>query len=117
MGDFTYKEYTEEETAIYHEAMDTIMKGLEQGLGFHESCSGISIKDEQLKGFILDDALKIMIADMHYNKGLSLEHVADALQVSIETINKANAEMLEDIEISAIAEYKMNNPNGLSGSA
>jgi hypothetical protein len=117
MGDFTYKEYTKEETAIYHEAMDTIMKGLEQGLGFYESCSGISIKDEELKGFILDDALKIMIADMHYNKGLSLAHVADALQVSIDTINKANAEMLEDIEISAIAEFKMDNPQGLSGTA
>jgi hypothetical protein len=117
MGNFTYKEYTEEETKIYHEAMDKIMKGLEKGLGFHESCNSIIIKDEELKGFILDDALKIMIADMHYNKGLTLLHVADTLQVSIETINKANAEMLEDIEISATAEYKMNNPHGLSGSA
>ena len=117
MGDFTYKEYTEEETEIYHEAMDNIMKGLEKGLSFHESCSGIVIKDEQLKGFILDDALKIMIADIHYNKGLPLQHVADALQVSIDTIKKANAEMLEDIEITAIAEYKMNNPQGLTGNA
>jgi hypothetical protein len=117
MGDFTYKVYTEEETQIYHESMDKIMKGLEKGLSFHESCSGIIIKDEQLKGFILDDALKIMIADIHYKKGLSLQHVADALQVSIDTINKANAEMLEDIEITATEAYKMNNPHGLTGNA
>jgi hypothetical protein len=117
MGDFTYKEYTEEETEIYNDSMDKIMRGLEEGLGFHESCSGIRVDNEELKGFILDDALKIMIADMHYKKGIPLVEVADALRVSIDTINKANTEMIEDIEMTAIEAYKMDNPNGLSGTA
>ena len=101
MKDFTYKDYTEEETEIYNAAMDKIMEGLEQGLPFTESCEHAIVEDEQLRRFIIDDALKIMIADIHYKRGLSLGHVADALRVSIDTINKANTEMLEDIEISA----------------
>jgi hypothetical protein len=117
MEDFTYKEYTEEETKIYHEAMDKIMEGLEEGLTFHESCSAVIVKDEQLKEFIRDDALKIMIADTHYTKGLSLQHLADTLQIPIDTIDKANAEMLEDVEISAAGMYRMNNPHGLAGTA
>lgn len=117
MKDFTYKEYTEEETKIYHEAMDKIMEGLEQGLTFPESCKAVIVEDEQLRGFIIDDALKIMIADIHYKRGLSLGHVADALHVSIDTITKANAEMLEDVEISSVRMYRMNNPSGPVGTA
>ena len=117
MNDFAYKEYTEEETKIYHEALDKIMEGLEQGLTFPESCKAAIVEDERLRGFIIDDALKIMIADIHYKRGLSLEHVADALQVSIDTITKANAEMLEDVEISSAGMYRMNNPSGPVGTA
>ena len=115
MGDFTYKEYSEEENKIYHEAMDKIMDSLRKGLRFHEACSTAHVEDKELKRFIEDDALKIIIADMYFVKGLSLQNVADTLQVSIDTISKANSEMLEDVEIMATEMYKMNNPDSPEG--
>ena len=117
MKDFTYKEYTEEETKIYEMAMDKIMKGLKEGLSFHECCNSLTIEDEELKGFITDDALKIVIADMHYNRGLSLEHVADTIQLPMDVINKANEEMMEDVEITTIEMSRMSNPLGQTGTA
>lgn len=117
MEDFAYKEYTEGETKIYNEAMCKIMEALEKGLTFEEACGAAKVEDEQLRGFILDDALKVAIADMFYRKGFPLPEVAAALQVSIDRINKANAEMLEDVEISATEMYRMNNPNGPVGNA
>lgn len=117
MEDFTYKEYTEEENEIYNKAMDEIMAALKNGLKFNEACSAINVEDKELQSYIEDDALKIIIADMHYVKGFSLQNVADDLEVSIETINRANAEMMEDVAMTATELYKINNPERPIGNA
>ena len=117
MEDFTYKEYTEEESRIYNEAMDSVMDGLQNGLSFAAACGRLEIEDETLKKFIMDDALKIMIADIHFKKGLSLEHVSGTLGVPIGMVKKAQGEMLEDIEISTTQVYKSLNPDSPVGNA
>ena len=117
MENFTYKEYTEEESKVYNEAMDSIMEGLQSGLSFADACVHLEIEDEKLKEFVMDDALKIMIADIHFNKGLPLEHVSSTLNVPIEAVKKAQREMLEDIEISTTQVYKSLHPDSPIGNA
>jgi hypothetical protein len=117
MEDFHYKEYTEEESRIYHDAMDRIMEALQSGMNFHDACGTAVVGDEELKRFIEDDALKIMIADMHFKKGLPLEEVADTLKVPVDIIIKADAEMLEDISISTAEVFKAANPDAQFGNA
>jgi predicted transposase YdaD len=117
MENFTYKEYTEEESRIYNEAMDSIMEGLEKGFSFADACGRLDIEDEELKGFIMDDALKIMIADMHFNKGLSLEHISGSLSVPLDLVKRAQREMLQDIEISTTQVYKSLHPDSPIGNA
>jgi len=117
MEDFTYKEYTEEENNIYNEAMKSIMDGLWNGMNFREACSSVCPDNQALKGYIEDDALKIMIAEMHFIKGLSLQNVADTLQLSMDIINKAHAEMMEDVEITSTEIYRLKNPDRPIGNA
>jgi hypothetical protein len=117
MENFRYKEYTEEETTIYHDAMDKIMDGLHNGMNFHDACGAADVADEELKRFIVDDALKIMIADMHYKKGMAFEDLAGVLKVPIDTITRAHAEMLEDISISTSEGFKSANPDAQFGTA
>src|SRR4030042_4250180 len=117
MGDFTYKEYSTDESKIYDAAMAQIIEGLRNGLSFNDACSAVTVEDKELKGFIEDDVLKIMIADLHYVKGLSLPEVASVLKVSIETTNRANLEMLEDVGITSMEVYKQNNPDKPVGNA
>jgi hypothetical protein len=116
MTDFKYKEYSEEENKIYDEAIAKIREALKNGLNFNEACSIINV-DEGLKKFIVDDALKVMIAEMHYAKGMSLRQVADTLKVSIKDVDIANMEMLEDVGITAAEIYKMSNHGGPMGNA
>jgi hypothetical protein len=117
MEEFSYKEYTEEESRIYHEAMNKIMEGLKSGLSFDESCSCAEVSDKQLRLFIQDDALKIVIADMHYTKGISLERIAEELKVEVDTLSRADAEMLQDIEITSSEIYRAQNPGNPTGTA
>lgn len=117
MDEFEYKKYTLEEKKIYNEALPKIIEGLKKGLKFNEACAITNVEDKDLKEFIIDDALKVMIAELHYAKRFSLQEVADRLDVPIETINKANREMLEDVKRTARAIFKMENPDTTIGDA
>jgi len=117
MKDLKYKEYSEEESRVYNEAMGKIMEGLQKGLPFDEACEAADIRDADLKAYIVDDALKILIADMHYVKGLPLENVTDAFGVSTDTVLKANLEMMEDIEITATEIYRNSQSGNHVGNA
>jgi hypothetical protein len=117
MEEFRYKEYTEEESRIYHETMEKIMEGLTRGLPFDEACSAVEVPDLQLRGFIEDDALKIVIADMHYTKGISLEQVAEELNIQVDKLRRANDEMLQDIEMTSAEVYRAQNPGSPAGDA
>jgi hypothetical protein len=105
MADVQYKQYSPEEDRIYSEAITKIREGMQNGLSFEDACNSIDVKDEELKEFILDDALKIMIAEMHYGKAMALEEVAKALNVSMGRISKASLEMIEDAGIAAAKMY------------
>jgi len=117
MEGFQYKEYTEEESRIYNEAMENIMAELQKGLSFDEACASLDIADSELKDFVVDDALKVLIADIHYAKKLPLQHVADTFKVSMDIINKANMEMMQDVEIAASEVYMTKHPGGHIGNA
>lgn len=116
MEDVKYKEYTTGEDKIYNEAMSKIREGLRNGLNFNEACSVVNV-DGELKKYIIDDALKVMIAEMHYAKGMTLKQVADALKVSFKTVDVANMEMLEDVGITAAEVYKRSNHGNPIGNA
>ena len=47
MENFTYKEYTEEESKVYNEAMDSIMEGLQSGLNFTDACGSFEHRGQK----------------------------------------------------------------------
>jgi len=119
MVDVKYKEYSPNEDRIYNESIARIREGMKNGLQFGEACQSIDVADEELKGFILDDALKIMIAELHYGKGMTLEEVSSYLNVPMARISVSSLEMLEDAGITAAELNRKNDPkpNGPVGSA
>ncbi len=117
MADFKYKDYSPEEGMIYDDAMLKIRKGMENGLSFSEAFSMVDVQDPELKHFIEDDALKVLIAEMHFEKGVPLPQVADTLKVPLKRLHIAITEMLEDIGTTAAGIYRQNNPDGPIGHA
>lgn len=95
--DIRYKEFNEEEERIYKQCIGTIRLNISNGALFDTASEAITVEDQELKNLIVDDALKIEIAEMHYGKGLPLSQVSEKLGVSIERLFKANAEMIEDV--------------------
>jgi len=97
---FVFKEYSDEDNKIYEDVMKKIMQNIKNGMSFKEAVDSIDIKDNELKGFIEDDALKILIAELCYVSKIPFEELADMLKLPLDTIRTANLEMLEDIALT-----------------
>jgi hypothetical protein len=95
----------------YERAIFQIREGLEKGLDFDSACAAVEVENEALKRHIIDDMLKVIIAEEHYNKNIPLDKLAAALKVSVDRLESAKAEMLEDVKNSSIkAFYKALKP-------
>lgn len=96
-GTIQYKEFNEEEERVYTQCIALIRLNISNGALFDPASNAVTVEDEELKNLIIDDALKIEIAEMHYGKAMPLSQVSEKLGVSIERLLKARTEMMEDI--------------------
>ncbi len=92
-----YKQFSEEEDRIYRKNIGMIRSNLGNGVKFDIACEFIHVDDAGLKELIIDDALKIEIAELHYGKRIPLEEISKRLGVPMERLLRANDEMVEDV--------------------
>lgn len=92
-----YKKFTEEEERVYRKNIEIIRSNIGNGVKFDLACEFIDVADPDFKGLIIDDALKIEIAELHYGKRIPLKDVSIRLGVSVERLLRASAEMMEDV--------------------
>ena len=117
MADVRYKEYSPEESAIYETAIARIREGLQGGLSFDEACREVEIADAGLRVFIEDDALKILLAELHFGGAMPLQDFAERLRLPMKRVNKAIVEMLEDAGVTAAEIYHQDGETGPVGHA
>jgi len=117
MGKFVYKEYTPEESEIYEAALMQIKKSVKDGVPFHDSCTAVCVEDAALKGLIISDALKVIIAELHFVGRIPLEKVGELLCLSKSEIGSAVSEMLEDVGISSAEMFRKLHPDSPIGNA
>lgn len=98
--------YETDEDRLYEEAVNSIKNAVENSVPFDEAAAKIDVKDEGLKAAIVADALKVLIAEMHFMKKASLDEVAKALKISLKKVEDAKKEMLEEVEQTAIEKYR-----------
>lgn len=106
MGNQWYDDLSEQDSKFYEESVSRIKKGIEQGMTFEQGVSLVEFNDDSLKAAIIDDALKILIAEMHFMGKQSIEDVAKKLRLPLEVLNKSRQEMIDSVEAAAIEAYK-----------
>ncbi len=111
MKEIKYKKYSEEEKKIYNESIQKILASLKNGSTFQDACKEVEIIDPSLKKFIHYDAIKVMIAELHYKDGLSLDEVAKRLDIPITILSFARMEMLEEVALSVSRSFRESNPD------
>lgn len=51
-------------------------------------------------------ALRVMIAEMHFSGGTPLDKLSSTIKLPLKALEKAKAEMLMDIQATAIEKYR-----------
>jgi predicted transposase YdaD len=118
MSNAWYDDLPEEQGKLYDESVRRIKSAVEKNMSFEQAASLLDVEDKDLKASIVDDALKVLIAEMHFALKKSVEDVAKALKLDTERVKQARAEMLGEVEQSAIDAYKQEQGNpGPEGNA
>ncbi|MBI5103256.1 MAG: hypothetical protein HZB33_15685 [Nitrospirae bacterium] len=89
--------FTSEADRQYMLEINRIREGLSRGLGFEEAAAAVEEKDEGLRGLILEDALKIILAGEHFTKGVTLEDLSKRLKLPVERLESVKNSMLDEI--------------------
>lgn len=101
-----YEEIKSEENRLYEESVNKIKEAVSRGLSFEEASGLISVEDVLLKSRMLDDALKVLIAEMHFVGKKPLKELAKILKLPAGKLEEAKKQMLEDVEKTAINKFK-----------
>lgn len=105
MPEFSFKEFTPEESNIYEEAVNKYRDAIAAGKTLKQAYENYPIIDPELKSLIQADFLKILIAESHFGKGQSLEEVAKVLDVSLDLIKETHARMLQEAGVTAANQF------------
>lgn len=95
LNDYTHKETSR----IYDVAIETIKKQLSKGKTFNEAIHSLKPIDNALRTIIIDDFLKNIIVDQHFNRGRGLDDLALILDVSYEKLVLCREKIVDELEL------------------
>jgi hypothetical protein len=113
MSKIKYKEFTKEEENIYDNAITEIRDNIKKGMKFEDACSSVNVEDDDLKLIILEDFLKITIADMHYTHRKTIDEIAEELDIPVQSVALTHKRMLDDIMNTQKGNLELDDPETL----
>ena len=105
MPEFSFKEFTPDESRIYEEAVNSYREAIASGKSLQQAYESHAVEDPDLRSLIQADFLKIIIAERHFEQRQSLEEVAKALAVSINLIKETHMRMLQEVGVTAAGQF------------
>jgi hypothetical protein len=97
---------TPEEERLHVAGFAAIRDGLAAGLGFDKACAGVEAPDADLRRIIVDDYLKVTIAERNFQGGQSTEEIAAALGISVDRVEFARREMLAEVAAASVDVFR-----------
>jgi hypothetical protein len=97
--------FVTETAKAYKQAEDKIREGLANGLDFDAACAAIAVEDDGLRKSIIEDMLKVLIAEEHFGKNVPLDELARKLSVTPARLEAAKAGMIEDVKETSIKAF------------
>lgn len=104
--------FVSEAEKTYMKALAKIKEGLAKGFDFNSASAAVTIDNGALRQAVLDDALKVIIAEEHFVRQVPLEDIGRKLNLPIDRLEKAQAEMLEDVEETTLNALYKNTEKG-----
>lgn len=98
--------FTPEEERLHAEGFAAINAAMAAGQGFDAACERVTAPDAELRRIIVDDFLKVTIAQRHFQGGESTGQVAAALGIAVERVEQARREMLAEVAAASVDVFR-----------
>jgi len=98
--------FTPEEERLHDAGFAAIRDGLAAGLTFDKACEGIAVADADLRRIVIDDFLKVTIAQRNFQGGESTSDIAASLGISVERVEFARREMLAEVAAASVEVFR-----------
>ncbi|MBF0610486.1 MAG: hypothetical protein G8345_11370 [Magnetococcales bacterium] len=103
---------SQEEDRIHSQAMDYLKKSAGKGTSWQKVCDGLKIADAELKKIILDDFVKITIAERHFQGSVGLKQISKDLAIPMDVLVKAKEEMFAEVQAVSLQAYHLTRKPG-----
>lgn len=99
---------SDEENRVYEESFAILRSEIDRGRTFDHACEFLVDVDQELRAMIVDDFLKVLIAEDHFGSGKGLDDIALCIGIPYETLEKARREMLQEVGEEMALQYREN---------
>ena len=97
---------SQEEDEVHEGAIAALRAEVAGGRTLAEASAVLAGIQEDLRDLILDDFLKILIAEEHFSKGQGLEVIALRLGLGVEKVVGICDEMLNEVGLEMASQYR-----------
>jgi hypothetical protein len=98
--------FSAEEERLHEAGFAAIAAGLEAGLDFEAAAARVEAADADLRRIIVDDFLKVTIAQRHFQGGEDVAAVAAVLRAPVERVERARREMLAEVAAASVDVFR-----------
>jgi len=105
MPEFSFKEFTAEESKIYEEVISKFREAVSAGKSLRQAYESYAIENKELEKLIQADFLKILIAERHFGQHQAIDDIARELDVSVNLLNETHARMLQEVGVTAASQF------------
>lgn len=106
--------FSQEEEAIYQQSMAQLQEGMAQGMAWDKVVERLVVTDEVFKRLIVDDYLKITLANRHFQGGEGLKAIAKATRLPMDSLVRAKEEMIQEVSEASERAYHLTQAKGKS---
>ncbi len=97
--------FSEEQDRLHAESIAWLRKRVREGKPWKKIVADFTVPDEKFKAVILDDFLKITLAERHFQSGEALKSIAQLLHVPVELLTAVKEEMIREVRDASVQVY------------
>lgn len=92
-----YGQFTDIMHREYERAVKKMREELSQGRTYDHACDTLTDISQEIKAFVREDFLKIIIAEEHFGAGIEISDIALFLELPYEKVESAKLALINDM--------------------
>lgn len=102
--------FSSDQERVHAESIAFLQKKVKKGVAWKKMVEDLPVQDAGFKAVILDDFLKILLAERHFQAGEAIKSVARLLQVPVELLEAVKEDMIREVRDASIEVYHRSRP-------